>query len=80
MKSIARDELASGRLVALNLSAPAMYGEYVAAFRSRPVIPPLVREFVRFVRADLATHPHAPARTGRAARSTLARKGRDKRG
>jgi DNA-binding transcriptional LysR family regulator len=80
MKSIARDELASGRLVALNLSGPAMYGEYVAAFRSRPVTPPLVREFVRFVRADLATHVHAPAQTGREGRDTPARKRRDKRG
>jgi LysR family transcriptional regulator, low CO2-responsive transcriptional regulator len=80
MKSIAKDELASGRLVALNLCGPAMYGEYVAAFRSRPVIPPLVREFVRFVRSDLAKQFHDVAQTGREARDApRARRRRDKR-
>lgn len=47
------DELASGRLVALNLGRPPMTTSLVVAFRSRPVISPLVREFIHFVRNDL---------------------------
>jgi LysR family transcriptional regulator, low CO2-responsive transcriptional regulator len=47
------DELASGRFVALSLGGPPMTAELVAAFPSRPVSSPLVREFIQFVRADL---------------------------
>jgi DNA-binding transcriptional LysR family regulator len=48
------DELASGRLVALNLDGPPILAELVMAFRSRPVISPLVREFITFMRNELA--------------------------
>lgn len=48
------EELASGRLVARRLDAPPILSEIVVAYRSRGAVSPLVQEFVRFVRADLA--------------------------
>lgn len=47
------DELASGRLVALNLDGPPMMADLVAAFQPRPGVSALVRAFIDFVRADL---------------------------
>jgi DNA-binding transcriptional LysR family regulator len=48
------DELAAGRLVALPLSGPPIRGELVAAYQAR-LASPLVREFIRFARAELNT-------------------------
>ena len=48
------EELASRRLVALHLDAPPILSEIVMAYRSRRGVSPLVQEFTRFVRADLA--------------------------
>ena len=48
------EELASRRLVALRLDAPPILSEIVVAYRSRGAVSPLVQEFIRFVRADLA--------------------------
>lgn len=52
------DELASGRLIALRLRGGPIRGKLILAFRSHPVLPPLVRQFVGFVRAELA-HGHS---------------------
>jgi DNA-binding transcriptional LysR family regulator len=57
IRSSVTDDLASGRLVALRLDGPPVLGELVMAFRSRPVISPLVQEFIRFVRAELTRAP-----------------------
>jgi DNA-binding transcriptional LysR family regulator len=57
------DELASGRLVALSLGGPPMTADLVAAFPSRPVSSPLVREFIQFVRNDLKRDPDSSERT-----------------
>jgi len=48
------DELRSGRLVALHLRGGPLMGSMILAFRSHPVLPPLVQQFVGFVRAELA--------------------------
>jgi len=48
------DELASGRLVALQLRGGPLLGSMILAFRSHPLLPPLVRQFVGFIRAELA--------------------------
>ena len=48
------DELRSGRLVALHLHGGPLMGSMILAFRSHPVLPPLVQQFVGFVRAELA--------------------------
>jgi LysR family transcriptional regulator, low CO2-responsive transcriptional regulator len=53
IRSSVAAELASGRLVALNLEGPPILAELVAAYRSRAVISPLVVEFVEFVRVEL---------------------------
>ena len=58
MRSAVADELASGRLVTLDRVGPPMHVEFVIGFRSRPVISPLVREFIRFARAELAAREH----------------------
>lgn len=71
------DELASGRLVALSLDGPPMTAELVAAFQSRPVISPLVREFIQFVRDDLSTDRDSGGAAGR--RTTRAAQKRDRR-
>lgn len=56
------DELRSGRLVALRLDGARIMGAMILAFRSRPVLSPLVQQFVDFVRAELARdHGHAGA-------------------
>jgi len=48
------EELRTGRLVALRLSGGPIMGHMVLAFRSQPVLSPLVRQFVAFVRHELA--------------------------
>ena len=58
-------ELASGRLVALNLAGPPISGEIVVAFVPRPVVSPLVRGFVGFLRECLASPPPSPRRAAR---------------
>ena len=50
------DELESRRLVALRLPGPPIMGQLIVAFRPQRVASPLVRQFVEFVRAELA-HP-----------------------
>lgn len=70
-------ELATGQLVVLNLDAPAIFGEIVAAFVPRPAVSPLVHEVVQFLRTELgadaaklhkrtrfALHDGTPASTG----------------
>lgn len=47
------EELASDRLVVLRLDGPPILSEIVVAYRARTVVPPLVHEFIRFVRAEL---------------------------
>ena len=47
------DELANGRLVILKLDGPPILCELVVAFRPRPNVSPLVREFIQFVRTEL---------------------------
>jgi LysR family transcriptional regulator, low CO2-responsive transcriptional regulator len=59
-------ELASGQLVILELAGAPMLGEIVAAFVSRPVVSPLIREVVRFLRAELGNDRGAAGRDGRA--------------
>lgn len=54
LKPSVTDELAAGRLVALPLSGPPIPGELVTAYQAR-LASPLVREFIRFVRAELNT-------------------------
>lgn len=54
------EELASGRLVALRLDGPPILSEIVMAYRSAPATSPLVQEFIRFVRIDLARDRTAP--------------------
>jgi DNA-binding transcriptional LysR family regulator len=53
LRASVADELASGRLVAFSLGGPPITADLVAAFRSRPAISPLVREFIQFVRNDI---------------------------
>ena len=48
------EELASGRLVALRLDGPPILSEIVVAYRAQTAVPPLVHEFIRFVRAELS--------------------------
>jgi len=68
------DELASGQLVALRLDGPPILGELVVAFRSRPVVSPLVHEFIDFLRAELARNRHlARPEADRAARGARAK-------
>jgi len=64
IKSSVADELARGRLVALKLDAPPFLTDVVIAYRSRPVISPLVREFIEFVRAELAQPRRRAASSG----------------
>ena len=59
-------ELARGQLAVLNLDGPPILGEIVAAFVSRPVVSPLVQEFVRFLRTELAGDRGAPGLDERA--------------
>jgi LysR family transcriptional regulator, low CO2-responsive transcriptional regulator len=57
------EELASRRLVALRLDGPRILTEIVMAYRAATHASPLVQEFIRFVRADLARNRSAhPAR------------------
>jgi DNA-binding transcriptional LysR family regulator len=63
-------ELARGQLVVLSLDGPPILGEIVAAFVSRPVVSPLVRGFVRFLRAELAGDRSAPGLDERARLAT----------
>ena len=70
------DDLATGRLVALRPEGPPIVGEIVMAYRSRPAVSPLTREFIDFVRTALGERrPAAPAR-GRTARPRSLRPGR----
>ena len=53
IESAVAAELASGQLVALKLAGPPIVAELVAAYRSRPAITPIIREFIDFIRAEL---------------------------
>ncbi|HMH52501.1 MAG TPA: LysR family transcriptional regulator [Candidatus Acidoferrum sp.] len=53
IRSSVADELAGGRLVAVKLDGAPILAELVAAYRSRPAVSPLVREFVDFIRVEL---------------------------
>ena len=64
IKPLIAAELAAGQLVLLDLEAPPILVEIVAAFVSRPVVPPLVGEFVRFLRVELAGDHALPALNG----------------
>lgn len=54
------EELRTGRLVALRLTGAPIMGHMMLAFRSQPVLSPLVRQFVAFVRHELARDGRAP--------------------
>jgi LysR family transcriptional regulator, low CO2-responsive transcriptional regulator len=54
IKASVAAELASGRLVALTLKTPPMLVEIVVALPSPPTASPLVREFIKFLRAELS--------------------------
>jgi DNA-binding transcriptional LysR family regulator len=53
IRASVEDDLARHRLVALELDGPPILGEIVMTYRSQPVVSPLVREFIRSVRAEL---------------------------
>jgi DNA-binding transcriptional LysR family regulator len=53
IRASVEDELVTHRLVALELDGPPILGEIVMTYRSRPAVSPIVREFIRFVRAEL---------------------------
>lgn len=59
------EELASRRLVALKLDGPPIRSDIVVAYRSGPVVSPLVQQFLGFVRADLAGDGGRPSRPAR---------------
>lgn len=65
IRTAVADELASRHLVALKLAGPPILSEVVVAYRSRTVVSPLVREFIRFVRTDLARDRTPPPRPRR---------------
>jgi DNA-binding transcriptional LysR family regulator len=69
IRSSVTEELASRRLVALRLDGPRIFTEVVMAYRSAAMVSPLVHEFVRFVRAELAGHRPAPGPPARPARA-----------
>lgn len=84
LKSLVAANIAAGRFVLLQLEGPPILGEIAVAFRSRRDVPPLIEDFVRFIRAELArslsrhapeTPPHAPA-GGRAVRAPRRRRRR----
>jgi DNA-binding transcriptional LysR family regulator len=52
IKHMVAAELAAGQLVELQLDGPAILGELVVGFRSRPTTSPLTQEFARFLRAE----------------------------
>lgn len=53
IRAAVAQELASGRLVALEIDAPPVFSQIVVAYRSRPAPSALVHEFIRFVRAHV---------------------------
>lgn len=62
------NELAQGRLVVLKLDGPPILSDVVVAYRSRPVVPPLIRELLPFLRAEFTSNRviAAPDPVGRA--------------
>jgi LysR family transcriptional regulator, low CO2-responsive transcriptional regulator len=64
IRPLVADELARGQLVTLNLEGPPILGEIVVAYATRSVVPPLVAEFVRFLRAELAAERGGPSLDG----------------
>jgi DNA-binding transcriptional LysR family regulator len=53
IRASVEDDLSRRRLVVLGLNGPPIRGEIVMTHRAQPVISPLVREFIRFVRSEL---------------------------
>lgn len=76
IRPLVASELASGRLVVLHLDGPPMVGDIVAAFPSGPALSPLVREFVRFVRAELAGDRRVAGPDARSRLATVGSNGR----
>ena len=66
IRSAVAEQLANSTLVMLKLDGAPFLTDVVVAYRSRSVIPPLVRQFTAFVRAELA-HGR-PADTGQHSR------------
>lgn len=68
LKSLVAAGIAAGQFIPLRLEGPPILGEIVVAFRSRRDMPPLIGEFVRFVRAELerSFSRHAPETPRRA--------------
>lgn len=60
IRTAVAEEIAAGRLVVLRLDGPPTLCEVVVAYRSRTSPSPLVQEFIRFVRAELAREHSAP--------------------
>lgn len=54
-------ELAAGHLVVLNLEGPRLLADVVVAYRSGPVVPPLIQELIPFLRAEFAAPLRTPA-------------------
>jgi hypothetical protein len=53
IKPAVADELATGQLVALRLEGPPIVTHLVAAYRTRPTISPVIREFIDVIRRGL---------------------------
>ena len=74
IESSVADDLASGRLVELNLDAPPISGQIVIAYPTRSITPPIVRSFIDFVRLALnperKAQPQQRRRTRRAPRKS----------
>lgn len=63
-------EIRQGQLVALKLEAGPIMGEMIVAFSPRPVLSPVVQQFVSFVRTELAAgRDHTGARRSRPLRT-----------
>jgi DNA-binding transcriptional LysR family regulator len=52
VKPMVAAELAARQLVSLRLDGPALRGELVVGYRSRPTVSPLIRQFADFLRSD----------------------------
>jgi DNA-binding transcriptional LysR family regulator len=62
VKSLVEAEVASGRLAVLRLAGRPLLGELAVAFQRRPVVSPLIEEFVRALRAEPPRQRAAPGK------------------
>jgi LysR family transcriptional regulator, low CO2-responsive transcriptional regulator len=81
LKPLVAADIAAGRFVPLRLDGPPILGEIVVAFRTRRAVPPLIEEFVRFMRAELerprsGRGPETPTRDAPGGRAVGARRPR----